>query len=80
MTYNQLQDALGTIPGRDLVILAGDFSAHVGMDRAGWEGTLGRFLMRTNNDNGLHLLSFATFSKLIIENSHFQHPHKHQLT
>ncbi|RXM33270.1 hypothetical protein EOD39_5613 [Acipenser ruthenus] len=52
--YTQLQDALGTIPGRDLVILASDFNAHVGTDRAGWEGTLGRFGVGTNNDNGLH--------------------------
>ncbi|KAK6478437.1 hypothetical protein HHUSO_G20753 [Huso huso] len=78
--YTQLQDTLGTIPGRDLVILAGDFNAHVGTDRAGWEGTLGRFGVGTNNDNGLRLLSFAAFNNLIIRNSHFQHPRKHQLT
>ncbi|MGH0149848.1 UNVERIFIED_CONTAM: hypothetical protein FKN15_043035 [Acipenser sinensis] len=78
--YTQLQDALGTIPGRDLVILAGDFNAHVGTDRAGWEGMLGRFSVGTNNDNGLRLLSFAAFNNLIIGNSHFQHPRKHQLT
>jgi CRISPR/Cas system CSM-associated protein Csm2 small subunit len=32
------------------------------------------------NDNGLRLLSFASSNSLVVGNSHFQHPLKHQLT
>lgn len=78
--YNQLQHTLDTIPQTDLIILAGDLNAHVGADRSGWEGTLGRFGHGEINDNGLRLLSFAAANNLVVGNSLFRHPRKHQLT
>ena len=41
---------------------------------------MGCFTHGKINDNILHLLSFATTNNLLIGNSHFQHPRKHQLT
>ena len=78
--YNQLQHTLDTIPQTDIIILAGDFNAHIGADRTGCEGTMGCFSHRKINDNILRLLSFATTNNLLIGNSHFRHPRKHQLT
>ncbi len=78
--YNQLQHTLDSIPQTEVIILAGDFNARIGVDRSGWEGTMGRFGHGEINDNGLRLLSFATSNNLIIGNSYFQHPRKHQLT
>ncbi|EYC22441.1 hypothetical protein Y032_0017g3351 [Ancylostoma ceylanicum] len=78
--YGQLQRVVDAIPQSELVVIAGDFNAHVGADRQGWEGTLGRFGVGEVNDNGLRLLSFATTNKLVIGNSYFQHPRKHQMT
>ena len=78
--YNQLQHTVDTIPQTELIILAGDFNAHVGADRSGWEQTLGRFGHGEINDNGLRLLSFAASNNLVVGNSQFQHPRKHQLT
>lgn len=78
--YNQLQLTLDSIPQTELIILAGDFNAHIGTDRSGWENTMGCFGHGVINDNGLRLLSFASSNSYIIGNSHFQHPKKHQLT
>ena len=78
--YNQLQHALDSIPQTEMIILAGDFNAHIGVDRNGWEAVMGRFGHGDINDNGLRLLSFATSNNLTVGNSLFQHPRKHQLT
>ena len=78
--YNLLQHTLDIIPQTDIIIPTGDFNAHIGADRTGWEGTMGCFSHEKINDSGLRLLSFATTNNLLIGNSHFQHPRKHQLT
>ncbi|KAK6032379.1 reverse transcriptase [Ostertagia ostertagi] len=75
-----LQDVLDSIPRRDLVIVTGDLNARTGADRTGWEPVMGRFGVGEMNNNGLRLLSFATFNDLVIGNSLYQHARKHQLT
>ncbi|KAG2460450.1 CFDP2 protein, partial [Polypterus senegalus] len=78
--YNQLQQTLDFLPQTDVILLAGDFNAHIGTDRMGWESLMGRFGHGHINDNGLRLLSIASANNLLVGNSHFQHPLKHQLT
>lgn len=78
--YNALQHTLNFIAQTNLIILAGDFNAHIGTDRTGWETTMGKFGHGEINDNGLRLLSFAATNNLLVGNSCFQHPRKHQLT
>ena len=78
--YSHLQQVLDAIPQTDLTILAGDFNAHIGADRSGWEEIMGKFGHGEINDNGLRLMPFAAANNFIIGNSHFQHPPKHQLT
>ncbi|KAK6027836.1 hypothetical protein OSTOST_06131 [Ostertagia ostertagi] len=58
----------------------GDQNARTGADRTGWEPVMGRFGVGEMNNNGLRLLSFATFNDLVIGNSLYQHARKHQLT
>ena len=69
--YNQLQHALDSIPQTEMIILAGDFNTHIGVDRNGWEAVMGRFGHGDINDNGLRLLSFATSNNLTVGNSLF---------
>lgn len=78
--YAHLQHTLDLIPRTELTILAGDFNAHVGTDRSGWEATMGNFGHGEINDNGLRLLTFAVSNNLVVGNTCFQHPQKHKLT
>uniref|UniRef100_A0A914XMQ5 Endonuclease/exonuclease/phosphatase domain-containing protein n=1 Tax=Plectus sambesii TaxID=2011161 RepID=A0A914XMQ5_9BILA len=78
--YSDLQEAIDSVPAKDLLLLAGDFNAHVGTNRSGWEEILGNFSHGTANDNGLRLLSFASANNLVVGNSLFQHLWKHQVT
>lgn len=78
--YNSLWLILDTTPKTDLIIIAGDLCAHTGSERLGWEATLGHSRHGEINYNGLHLLSFAATNKMVIGNTIFQHPIKHQLS
>ncbi|VDP44640.1 unnamed protein product [Heligmosomoides polygyrus] len=77
--YSNLQAAIDLVPKTDVILLAGDFNAHVGRNRDGWEEVLGRYGIEVN-DNGVRLLTFAAANGLMIGNSIFQHKQKHQLT
>ncbi|CAF0799104.1 unnamed protein product [Didymodactylos carnosus] len=74
--YDHLQHALDLIPRIEVIMLAGNFNAHIGTARIGWEGTMGKFGHGEINDNGLRLLSFAAANDLIFGNSWFQHSTK----
>ncbi|EYB96257.1 hypothetical protein Y032_0152g2890 [Ancylostoma ceylanicum] len=74
--YGQLQ-RVDAIPQLELVVIAGNIIAHIVANR---QGTLGRFGVGEVNNKGLRLLSFATTNNLVIGNSYFQHPRKHQMT
>ena len=78
--YSQFQDVLDTLPRKDLAVVAGDLNAHIGRSQRGWEHVMGKFSIGEMNDNGLRLLSFTATNELVIGNSLFRHPRKHQLT
>uniref|UniRef100_A0A914VUD6 Endonuclease/exonuclease/phosphatase domain-containing protein n=1 Tax=Plectus sambesii TaxID=2011161 RepID=A0A914VUD6_9BILA len=78
--YCKLQDTINTIPKKDLILLAGNFNVHIDASQTGWDTILSNFSQGNTNNNGLHLLSFATANGLLIGNSLFQHPCKHQIT
>uniref|UniRef100_A0A914XLD6 Endonuclease/exonuclease/phosphatase domain-containing protein n=1 Tax=Plectus sambesii TaxID=2011161 RepID=A0A914XLD6_9BILA len=78
--YSKLQEVVDGIPKRDLLLIAGDFNAHSGANRLGWETVLGNYGVGEMNDNGLRMLSFAATNSLIIGNSWFRHPKWHQRT
>ncbi|VDP32931.1 unnamed protein product [Heligmosomoides polygyrus] len=78
--YSNLQAAIDLVPKIDVILLAGDFNAHVARNRDGWKEVLGRYGIGEENDNGVRLLTFAAANGLVIGNSIFQHKQKHQLT
>lgn len=78
--YNSLWLILDATQKTDLIIIAGDLCAHVGSELLGWEATLGHSRHGEINYNGLHLFSFAATNKMVIRNTIFQHPIKHQLS
>ncbi|VDP24432.1 unnamed protein product [Heligmosomoides polygyrus] len=57
--YSNLQAAIDLVPKTDVILLAGDFNAHVGRNRVGWEEVLGRYGIGEVSDNGVRLLTFA---------------------
>ncbi|XP_051787580.1 craniofacial development protein 2-like [Erpetoichthys calabaricus] len=65
--YNQLQQTLDSLPQTDVILLAGDFNAHIGTDRTGWENSMGQFGHGHINDNGLRLLSIANGSQTNVQ-------------
>ena len=50
--YNELQDVLEKLPGRDVNIVIGDANAKIGGCNVGYEDVMGRFADGTMNDNG----------------------------
>ena len=78
--YAQLQETVDALPTGDLILIAGDFNAHVGSAQSGWQNIMGKFGVGETNDNGFRLRSFAAANELMIGNSLFRHPLKHQLS
>lgn len=78
--YDRLQDVLDSLLQTTMIMITGDMKGHVGIDRTGWESTMGKFGHGEMNDNGLRLMSFATANKLVLRNTLFQHSLKHHLT
>ena len=60
--YQALQECVGQVPKRDMLVIMGDFNARVGNDVATWQGTIGRFGPEEQNGNGVRLLDFCALN------------------
>lgn len=69
--YQQLQEALNTLPRRDLLVILGDFNAKIGSNFNIWGRTLGRHGLGEENESGTLLLQFCKNNNLTISNSQF---------
>ena len=78
--YDQLQVAVASVPDRDMIIVMGDFNAHVGSNFDQWGSVIGPHGPSELNENGEHLLDFCACNNLIVTNTWFQHKPVHQLT
>ena len=78
--YGQLQSTLSSVPPSDLLVIMGDFNAHVGSDNSNWRSVLGPHGIEECNENGKHLLDFCTRNQLLVTNTWFQHKLSHQAT
>ena len=76
----EVLDRLSGIPQRDVVLLLGDFNAHIGRDYEEWPGVLGRHGLSAENGRGLLLKSFAAQARLCVANTMFRHKAAHQVT
>ena len=58
--YRDLGGVLRDVPGRDFLIVLGDFNARVGNDTKRWKGVVGRQgVAEEPSDNGKRLLSIC---------------------
>ena len=78
--YDQLQSSLSSIPSSDLLVILGDFNAHVGSDFSSWISFIGPHGVGERNENGERLLDFCAGNLLIITNTWFQHKLLHKVT
>ncbi len=62
-----------------MLIVAGDFNVHVGMDVDGYEGIHGGFNIGTRNREGRRLLEFCAESNLVVGNTWFMNRRKAML-
>lgn len=78
--YAQLQSVVDGCPGRDTLLVLGDFNAQTGMDRDGYEACVGPHGSGTRCQNGSMLLDFAKGRGLRVAGSWFQRPESHRWT
>ena len=78
--YDQLQSTLSSVPSSDLILILGDFIAHVGSDFSSWNSVIGPHGTEECNENGERLLDFCAGNQLIITNTWFQHKLLHTAT
>ena len=57
--YDQLQSTLSSIPSSNLLVILGDFNAHVGSDHSSWDSVIGPHGIGECNKNGERLPDFA---------------------
>ena len=67
--YDLLQDTLSSVPPRDMVIILGDFNAHVGSNFVLHSSVIGRHGLGEYNKNGTTLLDFCVSNQLLITNT-----------
>ncbi|XP_029653318.1 uncharacterized protein LOC115226458 [Octopus sinensis] len=65
---------------RDLLFVAGDFSAHVGQHPGGFHGVHGGYRFGTHNEEGIKLLEFYDANELMICNTNFKKLTSHLFT
>ena len=78
--YEQLQHTYDQYKSSSVVLLAGDFNAHLG-DKQPGENFIGHFCKGLfRNTNGHHLASFLEMNDLLATNTLFSHPYRHMST
>ena len=64
--YDQLNQALRSVPAADKILLMGDFNARVGQDHSTWPGVIGKYGCGNLNSNGELLISVCSEHQLCI--------------
>ena len=68
--YRQLQEIIYQRSKMDVLVVQGDWNAHVGRDaQADRGGVSGPYCNTETNERGLRLLEFATFKNLVLKNT-----------
>ena len=69
--YDDLSAAIRRIPDRELLFIAGDFNARVGVNHNSWLTCLGQFGIGKVNENGQRLLQLCCHHGLCVSNIFF---------
>ena len=69
--YDDLSTPIRRIPDRELLFVAGDFNARVGVDHNSWPTCLGQFGIGKMNENGQRLLELCCHHGLCVSNTFF---------
>jgi len=70
--YNTLESELAKIPVHYMILVLGDFNAHIGTSRMNFHRILGRFSHPSpRNDSGDRLLDLCQRNHLVITNTFF---------
>lgn len=68
----KLGDLIRSAAPEDTILVGGDFNAHIGRDRTGYERTIGGQGFGDRNEDGEKLLEFAVPLELVVLNSFFR--------
>ena len=71
--FYDLQDTLSSVPSRDMVIILGDFDAHISSKFVLHSSVIGPHDLGECNENGKKLLDFCMSNQLLITDTWFQH-------
>jgi len=72
--YKSLDTELSNIPSHDMILVLGDFNAHLGSSRDNFRQTLGPFCNSSpRNTSGERLLDFCQRNNLSVSNTFFRH-------
>ena len=77
---DQLQSTLSSVPSSDLLVILGDFNAHLGSDVSSWNSVIGPHRVGECNENKERLLNVCASNQLIIIDTWFQHRFLHKAT
>uniref|UniRef100_A0A2C9KRI8 Endonuclease/exonuclease/phosphatase domain-containing protein n=1 Tax=Biomphalaria glabrata TaxID=6526 RepID=A0A2C9KRI8_BIOGL len=75
--YEDLMEAIETIPQKEQMVILGDFNARVGADHTTWPDCLRLLGIGRMNENGQRLLEFCAYHKLCITNTYFKTKPQH---
>ena len=78
--YATLESVVDQCPGRDTLLVLGDFNALIGTDRDGYETCVGPHESRTMNQNSTKFLDFARSYGLRVAGSWLQCSQAHRWT
>ena len=78
--YDDLSTAIRRIPDRELLFIAGDFNARVGVDHNSWPTCLGQFGIGKMNENGQSLLELRCHHGLCVSNTFFNTKPQHRVS
>ena len=77
--YDDLGAAIRRFPDRELLFIAGDFNATVGVDHNSWPTCLGQFTGKMN-ENGQRLLELCCHRVLCVNNTFFKTKPQHRVS
>ena len=78
--YNDLQEVIDKLGGKEALVIMGDFNARVVKDCEAWGNVIGRNGEGVKNDRGGRLLRFCAMNDILVMNSWFQHKNIHKFT